>query len=120
MNIGVIIPGAAGSCYTPGVKWVPKLEEFIRHIYKNTKIRYLGLCFGAQMLAQALGGTVERNHKVGFKAATEPITLSEEFYDLPYVKSHKSLCARKPKSLHFVKSHGDHISKLPDDAKLLG
>jgi len=117
---GVIVPGAAGSCYKPGQKWIPKLEDFIRHIYKNTKIRYLGLCYGAQILAQALGGTVERNHKVGFKAATEEITLKNEFFDQPYVRAHRALCEKKPKALVCVKSHGDHITKLPEDAVLLG
>jgi GMP synthase-like glutamine amidotransferase len=117
---GIIIPGAAGSCYTPGTKWIPKLEKFIRHIYKNTKIRYLGLCYGAQILAQALGGTVERNHRIGFKAATEEITLMKEFWDQPFVKTHRTLCVKKPKSLVVIKSHGDHITKLPEDATLLG
>jgi len=117
---GVIVPGAAGSCYTKGTKWIPKLEDFIRHLYKNTKTRYLGLCYGAQILAQALGGTVERNHRVGFKAATEEITLNDEFFDQPFVKAHRPLYERKPKSMVYVKSHGDHITKLPDDAVLLG
>lgn len=113
------MPGAAGSCYKPS-KWIPKFEEFIRHIYNNTKTRYLGLCYGAQILAQALGGTVERNHAVGFKAATEEIHLKDEFWDLPYVKAHKALCKRRPKALVCVKSHGDHVTKLPADAVLLG
>jgi len=117
---GVIVPGAAGSCYTKGTKWIPKLEEFIRHIHKNTKARYLGLCYGAQILAQALGGAVERNHKIGFKAATEEITLKEEFFDQPYVRAHKSLSERKPRALVVVKSHGDHITRLPEGSVLLG
>jgi len=40
-------------------KWIPPLEEFLRQAY-GKQIPIVGVCFGHQILAQALGGTVEK------------------------------------------------------------
>ena len=53
-----LIPGSRASAYddTP---WIKSLVEFIRKMHaENVKIA--GICFGHQIIAQALGGKVER------------------------------------------------------------
>jgi GMP synthase-like glutamine amidotransferase len=40
--------------------WVIRLKQFVNEIYHSGKI-YLGVCFGHQMLAEALGGKVEKS-----------------------------------------------------------
>ena len=94
------------------------MEEFIRYLKDKTRVRYLGICYGAQVLAQALGGTVEKMPG-SYRDGNDEIFFTEEFYNQPYVRAYKELCGRKPKALSYVKGHGDHISTLPKDALLL-
>lgn len=42
--------------------WIIRLKQFVKAIYQSGKI-YLGVCFGHQMLAEALGGKVEKSAK---------------------------------------------------------
>jgi len=39
--------------------WIPPLEDFLRAAYQGD-VPTVGICFGHQILAQALGGTVEK------------------------------------------------------------
>ncbi|EKM78971.1 hypothetical protein AGABI1DRAFT_114498 [Agaricus bisporus var. burnettii JB137-S8] len=44
--------------------WITRLLEYTRFIHtKHPRIRMFGICFGLQIIARALGGTVERNAK---------------------------------------------------------
>lgn len=94
------------------------MEEFIRYLKDNTRVRYLGLCYGAQLLAQALGGKVEKMSDT-LRKGNDEVFLNDEFYNQPYVKAYKELYERKPKTLSYVKVHQDHITELPKEAKLL-
>ena len=40
-------------------KWLDPLRQFIRLIH-NEKLQLVGICFGHQIIAQALGGVVEK------------------------------------------------------------
>ncbi|SDX04074.1 GMP synthase-Glutamine amidotransferase [Ruegeria halocynthiae] len=42
--------------------WIPPLEEFIRGARDSGKLMF-GICFGHQMIAQALGGVVRKSDK---------------------------------------------------------
>ncbi|NIJ51630.1 glutamine amidotransferase-related protein [Dyadobacter arcticus] len=42
--------------------WIIRLKQFVKEIYQSGKV-YLGVCFGHQMLAEALGGKVEKSPK---------------------------------------------------------
>lgn len=42
--------------------WIPPLEDFIRSCYSNNRFMF-GICFGHQIIAQALGGVVCKSHK---------------------------------------------------------
>ena len=55
---GWLISGSKHGVYEDH-SWIPPLEELIRDAYKNS-IPIIGVCFGHQILAQALGGTVEK------------------------------------------------------------
>jgi len=58
---GMIITGSAYGVYE-NPPWIDDLRLFIRSSYK-AKIPMLGICFGHQIMADALGGTVGKSDK---------------------------------------------------------
>src|ERR1044072_2700586 len=57
----VLITGAAAGVYD-GLDWIAPLEDFVRRAYAN-RTPMVGICFGHQLIAQALGGTVQKSDK---------------------------------------------------------
>ncbi|MGY8682268.1 type 1 glutamine amidotransferase [Bradyrhizobium sp. UFLA05-153] len=57
----ILITGAAAGVYD-GLDWIAPLEEFVRTAHAN-KTPMVGVCFGHQLIAQALGGTVRKSDK---------------------------------------------------------
>lgn len=55
---GWLITGSRNGVYED-LEWIPTLEEFIRKAY-GADIPTIGICFGHQIMAQALGGKVEK------------------------------------------------------------
>lgn len=55
---GWLVTGSKHGAYEPHA-WIPPLEELIREIYA-ADLPMVGVCFGHQIIAQALGGKVEK------------------------------------------------------------
>jgi len=111
---GIIIPGSSCSAYNANVDWYQGLFELIRKVHDNyQKINLLGICFGAQIIAQALGGRVEKMPR-DFIDGGESLKVKPEFYELPFVKDAKLDAA---KQLIVAQAHNDHIVELPAGAK---
>jgi GMP synthase-like glutamine amidotransferase len=64
---GWLITGSAHGAYDD-LPWIPALEQFIRDAYK-ADVPVAGICFGHQIMAQALGGKVEK-YSGGWGAGT--------------------------------------------------
>lgn len=58
---GIVITGSAFGVYDSPV-WIDELRLFIRDVY-SAEIPMLGICFGHQIMADALGGKVEKSDK---------------------------------------------------------
>jgi GMP synthase-like glutamine amidotransferase len=57
----ILITGSAAGVYDD-LDWIAPLERFVRAAYE-AKIPMVGICFGHQLIAQALGGTVRKSEK---------------------------------------------------------
>ena len=103
-NDAYLITGSRLSTYD-NFAWIKNLEEFIRtiHLYKK---KLVGICFGHQLVAQALGGKVERSKngwQLGIKKASE-------------IKNHSEF---KLKEFNLIYSHQDEVTKPPESAKIM-
>jgi GMP synthase-like glutamine amidotransferase len=43
--------------------WILRLIEFIQYKYNNTAAKFIGICFGFQLIIRALGGKVVKGDK---------------------------------------------------------
>ncbi|MBF0623170.1 MAG: gamma-glutamyl-gamma-aminobutyrate hydrolase family protein [Magnetococcales bacterium] len=55
---GYLCPGATNSVYE-NLPWMPPLVAFVQEVYRQ-KVPFVGICFGHQLIAHALGGEVKR------------------------------------------------------------
>ncbi|MCP4356613.1 MAG: GMP synthase [Chloroflexi bacterium] len=102
-----IITGSPRSAYESET-WLVTLAQFIRDVYAAGQ-KMVGICFGHQMLAQSLGGRVEKSEKGwGFGLKQFDVAVQK-----PWMTGHPNEC-----SLYFV--HQDQIMQLPPQAELLG
>ena len=97
---GIILSGGPASVYAPGAPHVdPALFE--------AGIPILGICYGMQLISQALKGKVQKASKREFGLA--PLKI----------KQSKLLFAGLPSTLNVWMSHGDQVTAIPKGFKTL-
>jgi GMP synthase-like glutamine amidotransferase len=67
--------GSKHSVYEP-IDWIIRLKEFVRQIAASKK-QFIGVCFGHQMLGEALGGKVEKA-AVGWNVGAHIFEISRQ------------------------------------------
>lgn len=94
------------STYDP-VDWFRDAEALLRQIVAS-EVPYVGICFGHQLLAQALGGLVERS-PYGWGVGVKN-------YEVLHAKSWMT-----PEAMNvaLIGSHQDQVVRLPEGAELL-
>ncbi|AJR26789.1 type 1 glutamine amidotransferase [Sphingobium sp. YBL2] len=106
---GFVIGGSPKSVVedaeTPLVK---NLLNLIRWVRDNSSSPIVGVCFGSQALAVALGGRVDRNPGGAFKCGVDSMTWTEAADGTRWPET------ARPATL--AKSHGECVIELPPDS----
>lgn len=89
--------------------WLAPEKLFIREAIDSGKV-VIGICLGAQLIADVIGGEVTRNPKL--EIGWFPVKLKVETKSLP-------LFSYLPEEPMVFQWHGDTFSKLPEDALCL-
>jgi GMP synthase (glutamine-hydrolysing) len=105
---GVVVTGSYASV-TERAPWMVALGEALLDASARTPV--LGVCFGHQLLAAALGGTVERNAR-GPEVGTREVLLTAAGRE-------DGLFAGLPERLAVQQFHEDHVAAVPPGAVLL-
>ena len=101
-----ICTGSKSSVYDED-EWISRLKEFIVEIYQSRKI-FIGVCFGHQMLGEALGGKV-RKSDIGWCVGVHRFKVtSQKAWMEPFVDHFNLLMMCQ-----------DQVIDLPADADLL-
>ena len=100
---GVIVSGSSSSV-TERAPWMLRLEEWLRGAVQD-ETPLLGVCFGHQILAQALGGDVRKN-PAGRRIGTLDLRLTPQGEVDP-------LLAGVPRAFAANVSHQDHVGVAP-------
>ena len=99
-----VLTGSASSVYED-LQWIRDLEAFVRSLHQQ-KIPTVGICFGHQLLAQALGGETLKSPKGwGVGVAHHRVVVNKDWM-IPKVEEVKVLV-----------SHQDQVTKLPPQAQ---
>jgi GMP synthase (glutamine-hydrolysing) len=98
---GIIL---SGSPFSVNEEFAPIVD--IKKLLKNVPV--LGLCYGAQLTAKTLGGTVEKSDKREYGRAVLKIILQDD------------LLKDVPETSNVWMSHSDSIRKLPEGFEILG
>ena len=87
--------------------WITQLAEFIRQSHAR-QAKLVGICFGHQILAHALGGYAEKSEK-GWGLGLQPLQLkrAQPWMNPPLPQGVFYFC------------HQDQVTRLPDEAELL-
>jgi GMP synthase-like glutamine amidotransferase len=99
-----VISGSASSAYED-LDWIRDLEGFARDLMA-AEAPLVGICFGHQVLAQAMGGRVEKA-PVGWGVGVHT-------YDL--IDGGPDWTGGRPEPVRMVASHQDQVTALPDGA----
>lgn len=105
---GVLMTGSPRSV-TAHEPWMDEAAAYMLDAARTRPV--LGVCFGHQLLARALGGRVEQN-PLGREAGTVEVELTEAGVRDP-------LFHGIPRSFLVQQTHVDHIAELPPHATLL-
>jgi GMP synthase-like glutamine amidotransferase len=101
-----LVTGSKFSVYED-VDWIPRLEQFVVDCVALEK-KLIGICFGHQLIAQALGGQVQK-HTAGWGVG---LASSDVTHMPPWL-----MPAQQQFSL--LVNHQDQVTRLPQQASLV-
>ncbi len=94
-----------------GLLWIKKLSAFIKTLHM-ARIGFVGICFGHQLIASALGGKVEQVDKGWGIGVSTALVAAEKSWMQPQPQT-------QIKSINVVISHKEQITQLPSASEVL-
>jgi GMP synthase-like glutamine amidotransferase len=82
----LLLTGSRYSAYASDA-WITRLKEYIRWVYKESTCKLIGICFGHQIVAEALDGKVEKN-VLGWEVGWTRIAINDKgrtMFSLPHL-----------------------------------
>ena len=110
---GFLISGSAFGVYDDA-PFIPRLMDLVRQIC-NAKKPLVGVCFGHQIIAHALGGRAQRWDR-GWGLGTINIKL----FDLPDWLEEADLTDNQNQTVNLIHVHQDQVIELPAGARPIG
>lgn len=101
-----LITGSKSSCYEESA-WISRLSDFVIDCNQSNK-KLLGICFGHQLIAQALGGKVQKNESGWGIGVSHSEIIGSSTWLQPHTKQFTLLV-----------SHQDQVTELPSGAALV-
>ena len=89
-----------------GHPWIQRLEDFIRQL-DQAKKRYVGICFGHQLMIKALGGEVRKSDK-GWGIG---VTVNQVLHTRSWMQPAQP-------ALNLIASHQDQVVSLPPNVDI--
>jgi len=102
-----LITGSRYSVYDEEL-WIRRLEQYVRQLHEKKK-KLIGICFGHQLIAQALGGKTKEQVEKGWG-------VGASYCDW---KSKATWLDEQPAAFTLWVSHRDQVTELPAQAVLL-
>jgi GMP synthase-like glutamine amidotransferase len=103
---GFIGTGAKYSV-TEDLPWIKKFEEYLSYLYQQ-KLKFIGICFGHQMIARALGGACDVSER-GWGIGVRKIHIhKKKFWMQPDANA-----------ISLLYSHMDQIITLPPGSEII-
>ncbi|KAJ7595954.1 class I glutamine amidotransferase-like protein [Mycena floridula] len=103
----VMLTGSAASAYDD-IPWIKKLVKYVAWLAENKPhIKIIGICFGHQIVAEALGGSCVPNNQWEIGPTPLELTiLGKEIFGVD--------------ELNIQQMHRDHVPTIPKNFHLLG
>ncbi len=113
----VVLGGSADAWDDDASPWLPATRALLAAAARDG-VPALGVCLGAQLLALATGGRVERGAR-GPEAGLLEVTATASGRTDPLVSAVLEAVGAPDGSWRVPQAHGDAVTQLPPDAELL-
>ncbi|KAF5097778.1 hypothetical protein D0Z00_002297 [Geotrichum galactomycetum] len=110
----VLISGSKHNSYDD-IDWINQLAAFVNAALAKG-VRVVGICFGHQVIARALGAKVGVNPK-GWEIAAVPITLTEKGQEV--FAELADMAASANGTINIMQMHRDIVFEVPTGTELL-
>ena len=104
---GYIITGSQFSAYDD-IPWIHKAKSLIVELYQ-AKIPTIGICFGHQLIAESLGGKVQKAEDKGWGVGVHQWNI----------KNSQEWMGEAPETFSMRVSHQDQVVEMPKDSQLI-